>query len=105
MGGNVAEAARDVENGAYLYGGSMAVHSEKKAWGSLEAWRLGVVGVWSWGGIDDAKAEDRSATLQIHSILYKHIVLPTTYIVLVNMITLIDCDYRKTFVLLASSDL
>lgn len=73
MGGNVAEAARDVENGACLYGGSMAVHSEKKAWGSLEAWRLGVVGVWSWGGIDDAKAEDRSATLQIVSHhIYKH---------------------------------
>lgn len=60
MDGNVAEAARDVENGAYLYGGSMAVHSGKKAWGSersLEAWCCG----WSveFGGIDDAKAEDR----------------------------------------------
>ena len=70
MGGNVAEAARDVENGAYLYGGSMVVHSEKKAWESLEAWRLGRLvlvlecGVGP-GGIDDAKAKDRSATLQL----------------------------------------
>lgn len=80
MGGNVAEAARDVENGACLYGGSMTVHSEKKAWGSLKAWRLGVVGVWSWGGIDGAKAEDRSATLQVHGIRYKHITSPPYYL-------------------------
>lgn len=82
MGGNVAEAARDVENGACLYGGSMAIHSEKKAWGSLEAWRLGVVGVWSWprgvGSMTPRLKTDQRLCRYI--VLYKHITSPPYYL-------------------------